>query len=291
MLSIVSGLHGDQVNGMYINSLLTRFMDRVACGQEPDYKLKGKVQIFPVINIQAAQSGSRVWSFDDLDNDLAFPGSEKGEMTERIARTLLTHTSDSTHGVILKTGNHLYEDAAHIQLVDPDRPTKKMAESLGLSIARKLPDSTTFKLGLFGHWRGNDIPSLIISAGKSQALDRSLCDSLFTGLVDLMARTGVLTASNKNKEVAKLQIYPANAERPVMSSQAGLFVAEARIGSFLQQGQKLGEMRSIATGEILEEYSAPVDGYIITLRHYPVTFEKESVATLLIDKKPGFWPF
>ena len=73
VLSIVSGLHGDQMNGIYINSLLTRFMNRVACEQEPDYKLKGKVQIFPVVNIQAAQSGSRLWSFDDLDIGLAFP--------------------------------------------------------------------------------------------------------------------------------------------------------------------------------------------------------------------------
>ncbi len=291
VLSIVSGLHGDQVNGIYINSLLTRFMNRVACGQEPDFKLKGRVQIFPVINMQAAQSGTHVWSFDDLDVDLAFPGSDKGEVTERIARALLTHTADSTHGVILKTADPLYEDAAHIQLVDPDRTTKKMAESLGLPIARKLPDSTNFKLGLFGHWRENDIPSLIVSAGKPQALDRSLCDSLFDNLVELMVNTGVLTVPGNKKAVAKLQIYAANAERPIMSSQAGLFVAEARVGGFLQQGQKLGEMRSIATGETLEEYAAPVDGYLVTLRHYPVTFEKEVIAILFTNKKPGFWPF
>lgn len=291
VLSIVSGLHGDQVNGIYINSLLTRFLDRVASGQEPDFKLKGRVQIFPVINIQAAQSGSRVWSFDDLDMDLAFPGNDKGEMTERIARTLLTHTSDSTHGVILKTGNHLYEDAAHIQLADPDRPTKKMVQSLGLPIARKLPDSTTFKLGLFGHWRENDIPSLIISAGKPQTLDRSLCDSIFSGLINMMARISVLTTPNKYREVAKLKIYPAKAEHSVMASHAGLFVAKARVGSYLQQGQNIGEMRSIDSGKTLEEYSAPVDGYLTTLRLYPVTFEKEPIATLLADKKPGLWPF
>jgi predicted deacylase len=291
ILSIVSGLHGDQVNGIYINSLLTRFLDRVVEGSEPDYNLKGKVQIFPVVNILAAQSGSRVWSFDDLDIDLAFPGNDKGEVTERIARAIFTHTSDSTHAVILKTADHLYEDAAHIQMVDPDRPTKKMAESLGLDIARKLPESTTFQLSLFGHWRENDIPCLMVSAGKSQTLDKSLCDSLFTDLVDMMAHIGVLSTDKTKKEITKLQIHPANAEQIIISSHAGLFVAEVAVGSFLQKGQKLGEMKCVETGETLEKYAAPVDGYLVTLRHYPLTFEKESIATVLIDKKPGFWPF
>ena len=291
VLSIVSGLHGDQVNGLYINSLLTRFLDKVVAGLEPSYKLKGKVQIFPVVNIQAAQSGCQLWSFDDLDFDLAFPGNENGEAAERIARAIVNHTCDSTHGVILKTADPLYEDAPHIQLANPDRPTKKMAQNMGLNIARKLPDYTTFQLSLFGHFRKNDIPSLIVSAGKPRILDRSLCDTLFAGLVDLMVYTGILTVSEKNKSVNKLQIYPAKAEHTIVSSHAGLFVAEVSVDSFLQQGQKLGEMRSIDTGETLEEYAAPVDGYLVTLRHYPVTFGNEPIATLLSDKKQGFWPF
>lgn len=291
ILSVVSGLHGDQVNGFYINSLLIRFLDRIVEGSEPDFKLKGNVQIFPVANIQAVQSGDRIWSFDDLDFDLAFPGNDKGETMERIARAILNHTADSTHGVILKTANHLYEDAPHIQLADPDRPTKSMAQNLGLHIVRRLPDATSFKLSLLGHWRENDIPSLIISAGKPRTLDRPLCDSLFTSLVDLMVRTGVLTTSGNKKKIPKLQIYPANAAHNVISSHAGMFSAEVAVGSFLEQGQKLGEMRSIDTGKIMEEYAAPADGYLVTLRHYPVTFENESIATLLSNKKQGFWPF
>ena len=291
VLSIVSGLHGDQVNGIYVNSLLTRFMDRVACGQEPDYKLKGKVQIFPVVNIPAAQSGSPLWSFDDLDHDLAFPGNDKGEVTERIARAILTHTSDSTHGIILKTADPLYEDAAHMQWMNPDRPAKKMAQSLGLGITRRLSKSTTFQLSLFGHWLENDIPALTISAGKPKALDRPLCDSLFTDLQGLMTNLGVLTTARTKKEATKRTIFQANNERPVFSSHAGLFVADVKVGTLLKKGEMIGQMTSIETGEVLEEYIAPEDGYLVTLRHYPLTFEKEPIAILLTDKKQGFWPF
>jgi predicted deacylase len=289
-LSIVSGLHGDQMNGVYINSLLTQFMDRVTQGQEPGYKLKGNVQIFPVVNIPAAHSGSRLWPFDDLDYDLAFPGNNKGEVAEQIARAILTHTADSTHGVILKTADLHYEDAAHCQLVDPDRRTKKMARSLGLDFARVLPELTNFQLSLFGHWMENDIAALMISLGKPGALDRSLCDSVFLGLVDLMVLAGVLTGGTK-KEIVKQPIYETGAEHSVYSSYAGLFVADVEVGVFLEKGQNIGWMTGIETGDVLEEYAAPEDGYLVTLRHYPLTFAKESIATLLTEKKSGFWPF
>lgn len=291
VLSIVSGLHGDQLNGVYVNSLLTRFMDRVTSGQEPDYKLKGKVQIFPVVNIPAAQSGSPLGSFDELDYDLAFPGNDKGEVAERIARATLTHTSDSTHGIILKTADPLYEDAAHIQWMNPDRPAKKMAQILGLNVTRRLSESTTFQLSLFGHWMENDIPALTISQGKPGTLDRPLCDSLFLGLQDLMTHLGVLTTTRTKKEVTKQTVFQANKERPVTSSHAGLFVADTKVGTFLKKGEMIGQMTSIETGEVLEEYAAPEDGYLVTLRHYPLTFAKESIAILLTDKKQGFWPF
>jgi len=175
--------------------------------------------------------------------------------------------------------------------MNPDRPAKKMAQSLGLGITRKLSESTTFQLSLFGHWLENDIPSLTITAGKPWTLDRSLCDSLFSSLQDLMTHLGVLTTTRTKKEVTQRTVFQANKERPVFSSHAGLFVADVKVGGFLKKGEMIGQMASIETGEVLEEYAAPEDGYLVTLRHYPLTFEKETIAILLTDKKQGFWPF
>jgi len=106
-----------------------------------------------------------------------------------------------------------------------------------------------------------------------------------------MVHVGVLSTTREKRKTTELQIYPTAGQHSVVSSHAGLFIPEVAVGSFLKQGQKLGEMREIYSGETLEEYSAPKDGYLVTLRHYPVMFEKESVATLLTDKKQGFWPF
>ena len=38
-------------------------------------------------------------------------------------------------------------------------------------------------------------------------------------------------------------------------------------------------------GKRLEEITAPSDGSIVTLRQYPIVYEKESLATILTAKK------
>ena len=52
-LSIVSGLQGDHLNGLFLNSRLTQFLDSVAEGIDPHYKLTGQVQTFPLVNANA----------------------------------------------------------------------------------------------------------------------------------------------------------------------------------------------------------------------------------------------
>ena len=77
-LSIVSGLQGDHLNGLFLNSRLTQFLDSVVEGTDPHYTLIGQVQTFPVVNANAVQSGSRLWTLDGMDMDLAFPGNPGG---------------------------------------------------------------------------------------------------------------------------------------------------------------------------------------------------------------------
>lgn len=290
-LAIVSGMQGDQLNGLYLNSRLTRFLNDVAEGREADFRLKGKVQIFPVVNVHAVRSGSRLWPFDDLDLDLAFPGNEKGEVAEQIAQCVLTHTADSTHGVILRTGDHLYEDAPHAQLLHADRTSRKMAQSLGLDIVRELAESPTSKLNLLHHWCETGIASLMISFGRPQTLDRALCDSLFDGLLNLLVHTEVLSTTRSKNDKTDVHFFRANGNYSILSEQAGLFIPEVETGIFLKQGQKLGELRDIYSGDILEEYTVPKDGYLVTLRHHPVLYEKEPIAIILTEKKSAFWPF
>ena len=284
-LSIVSGLQGDHLNGMFLNSHLTQFLDSIVEGLDPHYTLTGQVQTFPVVNANAVQSGSRLWPLDGMNMDLAFPGNPDGETAEAIASTIWQHTKDSFWGIILQSAPPYYEDAPHIQTYKPDGRVKKMYRDLQIETVRRQKESSTQKVNLFHQWQ--DISSVILSAGSPRTINLQQCETLFQSILNFMKVEGILKDHrNKNSEhKTKTRIYQSDEEIAVRTRTAGMFLKEVKVGNHLKQGQIIGEVRDIYSGKRLEEITAPEDGLLITLRQYPIVYEKEPMAIILTAKK------
>jgi predicted deacylase len=284
-LSIVSGLQGDHLNGLFLNSYLTQFLDSIVEGHDPHYTLTGQVQTFPVVNPNAVRSGSRLWPLDGMDMDLAFPGNPDGETAEAIASTIWQHTKDSFWGIILQSAPPHYEDAPHIQVHKPDGRVKKMCRDLQIETVRRQKESSTHKVNLFHQWQ--DISSVIVSAGSPRTINTQKCETLFQGILNFMKAEGILKDHRNKKPELKIKtrIYQSNEEVSVRTTTAGMFLKEVKVGIHLKQGQKIGEVRDIYSGKRLEEITAPEDGLLITLRQYPIVYEKEPMAIILTAKK------
>jgi uncharacterized protein len=284
-LSIVSGLQGDHLNGMFLNSHLTQFLDSIVEGLDPHYTLKGQVQTFPVVNANAVQSGSRLWPLDEMNMDLAFPGNPDGETAEAIASTIWQHTKDSFWGIILQSAPPHYEDAPHIQTYKPDGRVKKMYRDLQIETVRRQKESSIQKVNLFHQWQ--DISSVILSAGSPRTINLQQCETLFQSILNFMKAEGILK-DHRNKiseHKTKTRIYQSDEEIAVRTKTAGMFLKEVKVGNHLKQGQIIGEVRDIYSGKRLEEITASEDGLLITLRQYPIVYEKEPMAIILTAKK------
>jgi uncharacterized protein len=285
-LSIVSGLQGDHLNGMYLNSRLSQFLDSVVEGIDPNYTLKGRVVSFPVANLNAIQSGSKLWPYDGLDMSLAFPGNPQGETTEALASAIYKHTADSYWGFILQSAPPHYEDAPHIQTLKSDGIIKKLCRDLQIERARKLNESN--KVNLHYHWHVRDIKAVTLSAGSPRTLNRPQCETLFQGIVNFMVAEKILNDKRKLKpeKNTKPHFYETNDEVTLLASTAGMFLKEMKVGTAVQKGQQVGEICDIYSGKRLEEITATVDGFLVTLRQYPIVYEKEPLVTILTPKKP-----
>ena len=285
-LSIVSGLQGDHLNGMFLNSHLTQFFDSVVEGIDPNYTLTGQVQIFPVVNANAVQSGSRLWPLDGMDMDLAFPGNPAGETSEAIASTILQHTKDSYWGLILTSAPPHYEDAPHTQIYKSNSTTKKLCRDLKIKIARQQKESSTQMVNLFHHWQEQETSSVMISLGSPRTINPKECKILFQGILNFMKAEGILkdNRSKKSGYKTKTQIYRPDDEISVQTTTAGMFLKEVQVGSQLKKGQKIGEVRDIYSGKRLEQLISPEEGFLITLRQYPIVYEKEPIAIILSSK-------
>lgn len=285
ILSIVSGLQGDHLNGMFLSSRLSQFLDSVVEGIDPNYTLKGQVISFPVANLNAIQSGSKLWPYDGMDMDLAFPGNPQGETTEALASAIYSHTADSYWGILLQSAAPHYEDAPHIQTLKLDGRIKKLSRDLKIETVRKLNE--TSGVSLFHQWQARDIVAVTLSAGSPRTLNIQQCETLFQGIVNFMVAEGILKDRRKIKpeENTKPQLYQAENEVAILTSTAGMFLKEVKVGTTVQTGQKIGEIRDIYSGKRLEEVTATADGFLVTLRQYPIVYEKEPIATILTTKK------
>jgi len=285
-LSIVSGLQGDHLNGMFLNCHLTQFLDSVVEGIDPNYTLIGQVQNFPVVNANAAQSGSRLWPVDGMDMDLAFPGNPAGETSEAIASAILQNTKDSYWGLILTSASPHYEDATHVQTYKSNSTTKKLCRDLQIKIAWQQKESSTQMVNLFHHWQEQETSSVIISSGSARTINLKQCEILFQGILNFMKAEGILKdhRDTKSRHKTKTLVYKPDDEISVQTSSAGMFLKEVQVGSQLKKGQKIGEIRDLYSGKRLERLISPEDGFLITLRQYPIVYEKEPIAIILSTK-------
>ena len=289
--SIVTGIHGNHLNGIYLCSQLIRFLNSIETGKEPNYNLKNRIEVIPAINLSAIQEGNRMWSFDNLDMDLTFPGNDQGEITERVANAVYHHTKDSQYGIILHNGDNHYEDAPHLVCLKPDGLTKDFARSLGLTNVREPENSPTFRLCLYNQWLEQKISSIILCGGRPNHLNIPLCETLFSGLVNSLLWTGALTHNRKKPKKYPVRFNNRNKEQFVFASSGGFFLPLIQTGSEVNKGQKIGEIVDFYSGVTLESLLAKSSGYVVTLRNYPMVYQKEVLVVMLDNQKFRLWPF
>jgi predicted deacylase len=289
-ISIVSGVQGNHLNGIYICSRLIRFLNLVESRQELGYYLKGVIKIIPTVNIPAIEEDKSLWSLHDLDINLAFPGNNQGEVTEQIAASVYRHTKNSKFGVILQSANIHYDDAPQLLCLKPDGLTKDFARSLGPKNAREPNVSSTFGLSLYSQWVDQMMTSAIFSAGKPNHLDLALCETILTGIINSLLWTEVLGNDYKKPIKNQLKFNKPDKEQFITSHAGGFFLPIAKLGTEITKGQKIGDVVDIHSNSILETVLANSDGYLVTLRNHPIVYQKEILAILLRKSKLPFWP-
>lgn len=289
-LAIVSGLHGDRLNGLMAASRLSRFLGDIAQGREPDFKITGNIQIFPVVNLPALSEGNAAWSYDNLDADRAFPGLEEGDLTETLCHAVLQQTAQSDYGIILQTAEPHYTDAPHIKMISAN--LKGLARNLDLRVAREIAEFPALTLQLIKHWHALGMASFILSAGTPGAVDPSQSDILFESVLNFMLVTGFLSHTHRKGHKRELDFYPAKNECTLLTKYSGMFLPKSKVGNWLNVDQTVGEVVDLYSGEVLETVTAREAGFLVTLRVHPLVHEQEPVAVLLTRKnKRRFWPF
>jgi predicted deacylase len=151
--ALVAGLHGDEINGIFILSRLADFLNGVESGKFPELRLVKRVLIIPAVNVLGTNLRTRTWPFDNSDLNRMFPGSTTGETTQRIAYAVLEATKRADYRIDIHTASADFEEIPQVRLHGPSAAERETARLFGLPAIMERSLSPVFTTTMMASWK------------------------------------------------------------------------------------------------------------------------------------------
>jgi predicted deacylase len=270
-VAIVAGIHGDELEGLYLCQRLAAWLEPLA-RTRPE-ALHGRVELYPAMNPLGIDTISREIPVFETDLNRHFPGHPEGILPQRIADALM----HSLQGAALVLDVHASN--RFLRELPQARVARAYAEQL-LPFAYRLNVDliwlqdhvleTTLKYQL----NQQGIPCLVIEVGIAMRVLPVYADQLLVGILQVLRDCGVLT---DDAEIPGQGRSPRLLEdkdiRYLNAETAGLFIPIVGHGASIAEGELLGHILSSFQGKPLAEVRAPAGGQLFTLREFPLVYE------------------
>ena len=273
-ISIVTGTHGDELEGQYVcYELQRRIKENIGC-------LTGIVDVYPAINPLGIDSITRGIPGFDLDMNRIFPGSENGSMPEYISSNIIDDLSKSAAVIDIHASNIFLEEIPQVRINELSRDTLvPLAKLLNTDYIWVHSSATVLESTLAYSLNTTGTPTLVVEMGVGMRITKKFGDQLTDGIFALMKELGIW-----NGEVIdpKEPIISEDGEVSFINAgKSGVFVPCVEHWKNVKQDDHIGDILNPLTGEINERISAPTDGIVFTLREYPIVSEGSLIARIL----------
>lgn len=273
-LCIVSGIHGDELEGQYVCYRL----------QEKLKELKGKwngiVDIYPCLNPLGVDSITRKVPMFDLDMNRIFPGDAEGSMVEYVSSCIIDDIQGADLVIDIHASNIYLREIPQIRINEQQKEKLlPMAKWLNMDYIWIHAASTVLESTFAYSLNERNTPTLVVEMGVGMRLTPSYGDRLCDGILNAMMHLGMM-------KVQKLAI-----KKPIISTDgqvhflnatcSGLFVPVVNHENLVRKGDLIGHIVSPLDGVVKSEIISPCDGLLFTLREYPIVNEGNLLGRLL----------
>ncbi|GFO70308.1 hypothetical protein GMLC_38870 [Geomonas limicola] len=272
-VALVAGLHGDEINGIFILSRLADFLGAVEGRCYPTLRLARRVLIIPAVNVLGVNQRTRTWPFDKTDINRMFPGSTIGETTQRIAYAVLEATKRAEFRIDIHTAGIDFEDLPQVRLYEPSQEEREAAHWFGLPAILERSLSPVFTTTLKHSWKVWPGRSFLLRVGQGGTVQLEHCQRVFRALVEFLGKAGVLEGVQLSNEDEETCYFDRTCCHGVYATKAGTFVSDRPVGRWVAAGQEMGYIYDSFNGNIVERVVAPVSGLLTGMRRHPLLFE------------------
>jgi hypothetical protein len=269
-ISFVTGLHGDEMEGLYICHRLMQYLKEFETTNPNAFQ--GKINIYPAVNPQALESSTRLWPFFSLDINRTFGQGQKPSLAVETSQTLLNDLQSSSDIVIDFHSSNLHlMELPQIRIIkDFEKKLLPLAKKTNVDLIWVHPNAEIFEATLGFNLNDAKIPTLVIETGICHRIHPNKGDQIFRGMLNLLHYTGTLNINPPPENIKEpMQVQPDQVAM-VQATQAGLFIKQIEAGQILEKGDKLGNLVDPVTGNVLEEIVSPCSGLLFTLREHPL---------------------
>jgi len=308
-LAVVSGLHGNECNGVAICHQMIRLLSDM-----PPHAFEGRVIIVPAANPLSLGLGQRLWPVGGLNVDFnrIFPGDKAGDAVERLASELLDLLLGLSMCVDIHSGCTELDLLPHCRTYPwriPQGERRQMADAiagkadlLNLPVLewrdRRMDASSRATLAEVLLERGT--PAVVIEGGTTFTLDDEFCRQCVSGLLSLMIGEGILDADIAQDRMPVTGGYTplsvlSSEIRPVLAPHGGLFrrrseerANELTLGMWVDEGMELGTLSwpIDAQQKVEDKIAVTSAGHLLALRRMPIVAADDVLALVCTE---GDW--
>ena len=274
-ISIVTVIHGDELEGQYVCFELIRRIE------EEKEKLTGIVDVYPAMNPLGIDSITRGIPGFDLDMNRLFPGSSDGDMTEYLASEIVEDVAGSDVCIDIHASNIYLTEIPQIRINELHKEMLvPLAEKLNVDFIWIHGANTVLEATFAHSLNSRGVPTLVVEMGVGMRITKAYCNQLVDGIFHLMHSLGIWQGETITPRKPIVSGNPEDVSY-LNASTSGVFVPSVKHWEHLKKGEEIGRIIDPLRGKVLDTILSPVDGILFTIREYPIVDEGSLVGRLL----------
>jgi hypothetical protein len=282
-VSFVAGLHGDELEGLYICHKLLRYLKNLEANH-PE-AIKAEINIYPAVNPQALENSMRLWPFFSIDVNRTFGFIQKDSLAVETSQTLLQDLKSSSDIVIdFHSSNLQLFELPQIRIIkDFEKELLPLAKKCNVDLVWVHPHAEIFASTLGFNLNSAKIRTLVIETGVCLRIHPEKGDQIFNGVLNLLNEMGTLKI--EPEAVKKPYLVQPDQVKVLQAHHSGLFIKQVEAGKFLEKGERVGKLIDPIEGSILKEIVSPCSGLLFTIREHPLVHKGSPLARIAKVRK------
>ena len=271
---VVTGTHGDELEGQMVCYELARI------ASEHIEALDGTLEIYPALNPLGIDTIQRGIPNFDLDMNRIFPGDPNGTMAEQTAHAIVEDIKGADMVIDIHSSNLYLRETPQVRINVQDAEwLVPFAERLGMDFVWVHDAATVLEATLAHSLNATSTPCLVVEMGVGQRINHKMCHRLVTGILNLMQTMGMWHETDETA-LPKPIVCKGDHVAFLNAETSGVFLTELKCGINVSKGQIIGQIVDPLRGIVRSTVTSPVDGYLFTIRAYPIVYEGSLMARI-----------